>query len=730
MKFTYQGRAFLSNGLRFIACSPNSQTHTTAASKYLNDPQRGWIRFIRTITNQIIQRHREEEAACPLRPPNPPLKFRSTNTSHNPRSFLEAEERKRPSSTFDFHLLDQYSSSTLNLLKRSINNPNMVQRVSSYRSNYTRVDSSFLHRLMTDPTITIKPADKNLGMVIVDTTWYKQEMKQMLGQKKTYERITMPSTKKLKVNNKQVSFTLPHLAEHLQETLQSIIDNYGSTIENLYTYGDKIKTYLTSHVTPGNCVVPYIYLLIKVHKSSGLSGRPIVPSHSWMTASASVVVDHMLQDIVKQAEIPWLTIDTKSLINDLEQSPLPCTDGVFVTADIASLYTNIDTKMGLELVNAFLTERKVQLLQHCCIMELLTFVMNNSYLAYEDALYHQIDGTAMGTSCAPIYANIVVYMLERPIIEEFKKRKLYIYRRYLDDIYSNMDASIVSEFQHRMNTLHEKLKFEFVVSPTEASFLDLYIYKGNRFKDNGIVDLKCHQKKMNLYLYIPWHSAHPIAAKKSFIQTELMRYIRNSSDRAAYLNTKQQFFQRLRDRGYRIKFLEEIFNSIHYADRCYFLCSSSTLLAHPDLIRQPPLSLCLIKKIKRLRQERDRQIINTSALSPLSPPVFIIPYTPLSHLLPTRTLLTECWFYLNATIRCGIPKPIIAYQSMTSLMKMLVFQRARRMEKHRKSATVPRKHIQSSLSSFLLPKPAAHASQRSIQSVHSGHSTRNSQSSR
>src|SRR6185312_9262302 len=120
--------------------------------------------------------------------------------------------------------------------------------------NYTRVDSSFLHRLMTDPTITIKPADKNLGMVIVDTTWYKQEMKQMLGQKKTYERIT------LKVNNKQVSFTLPHLAEHLQETLQSIIDNYGSTIENLYTYGDKIKTDLTSHVTPGNCVVPYIYL--------------------------------------------------------------------------------------------------------------------------------------------------------------------------------------------------------------------------------------------------------------------------------------------------------------------------------------------------------------------------------------------------------------------------------------------------------------------------------------
>ena len=46
---------------------------------------------------------------------------------------------------------------------------------------------------------------------------------------------------------------------------------------------------------------------------------------------------------------------------------------------------------------------------------------------------------------------------------------------------------------------------------------------------------------MNLYLYIPYNSFHTDAMKRSFIQTELMRYIRNSSDRRGLLATSRDY---------------------------------------------------------------------------------------------------------------------------------------------------------------------------------------------
>ena len=51
---------------------------------------------------------------------------------------------------------------------------------------------------------------------------------------------------------------------------------------------------------------------------------------------------------------------------------------------------------------------------------------------FKENTYHQIDGTAMGTACAPIYANIVVYMLERSVLKSNQiKSNVCLYPTYL-----------------------------------------------------------------------------------------------------------------------------------------------------------------------------------------------------------------------------------------------------------------------------------------------------------
>lgn len=557
--------------------------------------------------------------------------------------------------------LEQYISTTRTLLQKSLNAPQHQLLIRHERLNCTLGDTSFMFRLIDDDSITIKPADKNLGLVLVDTAWYDAELSRMLRDRQTYA----PFNQKVNINGKSQSCSVTKLPSLLYDELQRVIDRHRHILEawnpDLST---QICKYAKSKIKRGDAIVPNIYLLIKVHKPKGLCGRPIVPCTRWVTTPASVLADHLLQEILRDANLTHLVKDTKSFVNELERMHTLPADGVFLTGDIGSLYTNIDTPLGLRLVREFLQEQKVVTGQIEWIMDLLSFVMHHSYLAFKGKVYHQRDGTAMGTTVAPTYANIVVYMLERRMLASFGP-ELILYRRYLDDVLVYVHPDHLDRVKTCLNGLHPKLVFEFASDPAEAAFLDLHIFKGTRFAAKGLLDLRVHQKKMNLYLYIPFHSYHTDAAKRSFIQTELMRYIRNTSDQRHYNDLKRIFYTRLRDRGYPDRFLQPVFAGIFYSDRVYFLCPSNQLLTHPDIHRVPPRSTCLIRRLARAQR------VDSNAGRP---PVFVIPFSPLSRHISIRSILLQHWDLVQ-----GRP-PIMAYQSQPSLATRLVYQKAKKQQ--------------------------------------------------
>ena len=158
------------------------------------------------------------------------------------------------------------------------------------------------------------------------------------------------------------------------------------------------------------------------------------------------------------------------------------------------------------------------------------------------------------------------------------------------------------------------------------------ISKGERFGRQAILDLSTHQKEFNLYLYIPWNSFHTRAMKKAFIQTELRRYIRNSSSQTEFERIRAAFFHRLRDRGYPKPFLVEVFTTISYSDRPRFL--TKTALTNGDF-----------------------------------PLLFKTTYTPLSASIRIKRLLTEYWNLLDPT---AFPhQPIVCYKRTANLGGLL-----------------------------------------------------------
>jgi hypothetical protein len=683
---------FLSHGLNFIPSPPPSRL-LKLQQQPLNDTECGWIRFQRYLLKQL--HHRDPSADGESSRQHDP-RFAIPTTRRANIAFLREQLLLNDSPAVGFY--DLYVKATQPALQQILSEPTLLNRIKRLRRNLSSLDEHFVRRLMNDASITIKPADKNLGMVLVDTDWYDRELKHMLADTNTYQALTIGRERSATTLMSVGSPAYMSLLEKMHESIKRIAKDYGSLLHSQFSStSSQMLRYLTERVIPRTAVLPSIYLLIKVHKPSGLCGRPIVPSTNWMTTPASVLVDRLLQDILQKAHIPWLIRDTKSFVNELESLKMSSTTGRFLTADVASLYTNIDTDMGLKLVEEFLAWQKVPMPLADLIMKLLSFVMHNSYLTYRGVIYRQINGTAMGTTAAPVYANIVVIMLERRVLESMRDT-IFVYRRFLDDVFAYVCPTVSTQLRVELNSLHPRLQFDFTQHDYEASFLDLVIYKGRRFHSTYIFDLRVHQKKMNLYLYIPYTSLHTDAAKAAFIQTELIRYIRNSSDIEAYIELKRRFYTRLRDRGYPTRFLIPHFNSIYYCDRPFFLAQSSDLLTHPLLQHRQPLSACLQRKLERLHMNAKSPSLTSHGVRP----VFVIPYSPITREVNIRPILLRHWERIQATI--SLPQPIIAYQSMPSLIKRLVYSKAKREEEERqrraRSTSIPQS-TQTTLTSYL-----------------------------
>ena len=101
--------------------------------------------------------------------------------------------------------------------------------------------------------------------------------------------------------------------------------------------------------------------------------------------------------------------------------------------------------------------------------------------------------------------------------------------------------------------------------------MDLYIFKGIDFHINGKLSIKVYQKPENRYMYIPIKSAHLRHTIKNYILGELKRYVRINTDELNFLKIRNNFFLRMRNRGFNKHKLSLWFSEIKYSSRAKYL---------------------------------------------------------------------------------------------------------------------------------------------------------------
>ena len=188
--------------------------------------------------------------------------------------------------------------------------------------------------------------------------------------------------------------------------------------------------------------------------------------------------------------------------------------------DVTSLYTNIPQEEGIATVCRAYENfyRNNPPLPTQYLKEMLSLILKENSFQFNGKNYLQIHGTAMGTKMAVAFANILMANIET---------KPTIWKGYIDDIFSLWDVNKpdIDKFIEQANSHHPTIKFTAEISNTEITFLDTVVYKGKRFRDHSILDIKTHFKPTETFQYTHFSSSHRSGVKKGFVKGEALRLL-------------------------------------------------------------------------------------------------------------------------------------------------------------------------------------------------------------
>ena len=198
-----------------------------------------------------------------------------------------------------------------------------------------------------------------------------------------------------------------------------------------------------------------------------------------------------------------------------------------VSLDVAraSVYTNIPQEEGIKTVRKayqiFYGENTSIPTQS--LRRILKLLQENSFEFNGNLQTH---GTAMGTKMAVAFANIFMSVVETEILN-FSKAKPLEWKRYIDDIFSlwRTERKEIDEFIALANRHHPSIKFTAEISDKEINFLDTTVYKGERFHNQRILDIRIHFKCTETIQYTHFSACNPNRVRKGLIKGEALRLL-------------------------------------------------------------------------------------------------------------------------------------------------------------------------------------------------------------
>ena len=195
-----------------------------------------------------------------------------------------------------------------------------------------------------------------------------------------------------------------------------------------------------------------------------------------------------------------------------------------VSYDVCSLFTNVPLNETIKLAVDLIFEKHKNLkIKKNELEKLFLFATSQTHFIFDNKIYDQIDGVAMGSPLGPALANLFMGYNEDKWLQSDEGSHVLFYQRYVDDIFcvfkNETQANIFLEF---LNTRHNNIKFTIEKEINKKlPFLDILVDKSN-----DKIHTSIYRKKTYTGLLLNFNSFTPWSYKKGLLKTLIDRTFR------------------------------------------------------------------------------------------------------------------------------------------------------------------------------------------------------------
>ncbi|EYC13387.1 hypothetical protein Y032_0044g961 [Ancylostoma ceylanicum] len=302
---------------------------------------------------------------------------------------------------------------------------------------------------------------------------------------------------------------------------------------------DKVKRAITTVVKPrlgaivakqlldSHPTVPTFYSLVKTQKLSPASDliaippetikiRPIISSCGGPSDRLSWLLVKVLSPLLQF--VGAHIVNVESFLASLSQCQIPST-AYYASFDVASLYTNVNNDNAVDAVISLYEQHESQI--HSMgfnandIRVMLSATLSCNIFCFNNKMYEQKRGLAMGNRIAPLLAIIFMDHIERITLTS----DILLYKRYVDDAFViGISENEVERTLERLNAVDDNISFT-MEKPDEEGFLP-FLNAKIRIVD-GQIECSWYKKSASRNILVHSRSAHPIFVKANMVRNFL-----------------------------------------------------------------------------------------------------------------------------------------------------------------------------------------------------------------
>ena len=359
--------------------------------------------------------------------------------------------------TLSFDLASENRESLKNKLKDICFSTLTSYDFTKIPSNLSKPEFEALKTLIDCKNLVIQKADKGNSIVICNRENYLIGVNSLLLDNSKFAEFNIDSSKWL---NYIVNLEIK-LKDHFKNLKkENKISN--EELEKISPIGSRpgiLYGLPKVHKTVTNNIPKFRPILSAINTPTYKLAKFLVPILSCLTVNEYTVKDsfHFATEVQKfDQRLHMASLDVESLFTNipLEETIVNCIDDLFSYFDYQGSLSKFD------------------------LHQLLKLATTESFFLFDNKMYKQLDGIAMGSPLGPTLANAFLSHYEKIWLKDCPLEfKPVVYRRYVDDIFVLFKShEHLPSFVNYMNSKHRNMKFTSEYENSNSfSFLDVKV---------------------------------------------------------------------------------------------------------------------------------------------------------------------------------------------------------------------------------------------------------------